>query len=484
MKRVLLLGAFLLSALAAEAASLAEVQQALAAWKQDPLARYAPKATQEAEALIGAALLARREGRAQDAAKAIAAAEEALHGAQSSAKRFATRYAEGLATVRQARAIAEAFRRFAEPKDETPDAASVRLAEEAVKDAVQAWEAGDIAKADAKMQRAREQAEAWLQAHWKDYGKFVKTLLRRAARAGAKRYALAAYDAAKQAQLALDAFLEGKGEKPKHPELAAALAYKARKLAERVRAFVKDPVLLEDHLEKARSFRLELAKALGVRVDDTWPPLADADAGDLLAQAQKLEEALAEARRAREQDVAQAQQQCRERLHAAQHEAQADCRARIAEIKEAMRAKLARETWPWRRQQKLFGLFAPREAQVFVSSTGEVRIRLLALRFASGKARLPKRARPLLEKVAEAIALYPGARVRVEGHTDDRGDARANQKLSLERAKAVARALVRLGVDAKRLVAYGYGEARPIATNATAEGRAMNRRIEIVIEPQ
>ncbi len=466
------------------AATLPGLQDALAAWKQDPLAQYAPKATAEAEALVGAALLASREGRAGEAAKALDAAREALDGARASARRFAKRYEAALDAVREARAVADAFTRFAEPKDRLPDMADVRLAEEAVREAVRAWEAGRIPNADAKMQQARAKAEGWLSAHWKDYDAFTGRLLRRASRAGAKRYALATYAKAKQARLALEAFVDGEGDKPARPELAAVLAHKARALAERVRAFVKDPALLEDHLEKDRAFRLALAQALGMAVRDADDPLADVDAGDLLAKAQALREALDKERRARAEALAGARARCREQVAAARHEAEAGCRARIAEIKEAMRAKLARETLPARRQQKLFGLFAPREAEVFVSSKGEVRIRLLGLRFAAGRTRLPKDARALLARVAEAIALYPGARVRVEGYTDNSGDARANQRLSLARAKAVAEALVRLGVPADRLVAYGYGEAHPIASNATRAGRARNRRIEVVIEPR
>jgi len=69
-------------------------------------------------------------------------------------------------------------------------------------------------------------------------------------------------------------------------------------------------------------------------------------------------------------------------------------------------------------------------------------------------------------------------KIRIEGHTDNDGDDAHNMKLSGERALAVKRWLIAAGVSADRLVAVGFGETRPIADNATAEGKAQNRRTE------
>ena len=70
-------------------------------------------------------------------------------------------------------------------------------------------------------------------------------------------------------------------------------------------------------------------------------------------------------------------------------------------------------------------------------------------------------------------------KLRVEGHTDAQGKRASNVKLSQRRAAAVVKALVKRGVPAERLVAQGFGPDQPVADNATAEGRAKNRRVEL-----
>ena len=71
--------------------------------------------------------------------------------------------------------------------------------------------------------------------------------------------------------------------------------------------------------------------------------------------------------------------------------------------------------------------------------------------------------------------------IEVVGHTDDVGDNDYNQKLSEQRAQAVAKYLIKSGVDASKIVAMGAGERMPVASNATEEGRADNRRVEVLV---
>ena len=88
-----------------------------------------------------------------------------------------------------------------------------------------------------------------------------------------------------------------------------------------------------------------------------------------------------------------------------------------------------------------------------------------------------------LTKLANNLNDYPNTTIDVIGHTDNVGAESYNQDLSTRRAGAVSGILVRSGVSSNRIRSYGRGERDPIATNLTAEGRAQNRRVEIVIIP-
>ncbi|MFN6952304.1 MAG: OmpA family protein [Albidovulum sp.] len=88
-----------------------------------------------------------------------------------------------------------------------------------------------------------------------------------------------------------------------------------------------------------------------------------------------------------------------------------------------------------------------------------------------------------LYAVADNLNRYPNSRVEIIGHTDSTGSASYNQDLSQRRAMAVAAILRGAGVAGGRIVAYGRGEDMPVASNLTPEGRAQNRRVEILIIP-
>jgi outer membrane protein OmpA-like peptidoglycan-associated protein len=88
-----------------------------------------------------------------------------------------------------------------------------------------------------------------------------------------------------------------------------------------------------------------------------------------------------------------------------------------------------------------------------------------------------------LYTVADNLNRYPDTRVEVVGHTDNTGSAAYNQNLSERRASAVAAVLREAGVSGGRIVSYGRGESVPVASNLTPEGKAQNRRVEILIIP-
>jgi outer membrane protein OmpA-like peptidoglycan-associated protein len=88
-----------------------------------------------------------------------------------------------------------------------------------------------------------------------------------------------------------------------------------------------------------------------------------------------------------------------------------------------------------------------------------------------------------LDRIAQVMITYPQTGILVEGHTDSTGSEAYNQQLSERRALSVKNLLVQRGVSPQRIDILGHGERRPVATNDTPEGRQMNRRVEIGINP-
>jgi len=126
-------------------------------------------------------------------------------------------------------------------------------------------------------------------------------------------------------------------------------------------------------------------------------------------------------------------------------------------------------------------LFEPNEAEVLRIGNAVV-IRLVGLSFDSGGATIKGDQAALLAKVEKAIDILNDSVITVEGHTDSFGGDESNLELSQRRADAVrAYLLANMNLAAYRISAMGYGETRPISTNDTAEGRARNRRIDLVM---
>ena len=90
---------------------------------------------------------------------------------------------------------------------------------------------------------------------------------------------------------------------------------------------------------------------------------------------------------------------------------------------------------------------------------------------------------PALDSLAAELELVPAVAVLIAGHTDSDGEEAANLTLSQARADAVLAYLVSVGIDGSRLSALGYGELFPISGNVSQEGKALNRRIEVLIQP-
>ena len=89
----------------------------------------------------------------------------------------------------------------------------------------------------------------------------------------------------------------------------------------------------------------------------------------------------------------------------------------------------------------------------------------------------------LIQRVAQLLQQYPDRSVLVEGHTDDVGSTESNERLSQQRAQAVADALIATGVERSRIEVHGLGESSPAVPNTNAESRQQNRRVELTLVP-
>jgi outer membrane protein OmpA-like peptidoglycan-associated protein len=127
-------------------------------------------------------------------------------------------------------------------------------------------------------------------------------------------------------------------------------------------------------------------------------------------------------------------------------------------------------------------LFTPSEGQVFFNASNDIVLRLTGLSFDVGKAYIKDSHVPLLMKVQQVVKMFPNSNLVVEGHTDGTGSSAINMTLSEKRAYAIMQFLrqsMQLSTD--RIKSIGYGPDKPVASNQTKDGRAQNRRIDIVI---
>lgn len=143
-------------------------------------------------------------------------------------------------------------------------------------------------------------------------------------------------------------------------------------------------------------------------------------------------------------------------------------------VQDAKSAALPQGAWS---EDQLISLAAAETDRGLVMTLGDVL-------FSAGSAEPSASANPTLIKLARFLRLNPKRRIRIEGYTDNRGDADVNLALSQARAQAVADFVQSLGVDAGRIEAIGYGEQYRVAENASARGRAQNRRVEILLSDE
>jgi outer membrane protein OmpA-like peptidoglycan-associated protein len=156
---------------------------------------------------------------------------------------------------------------------------------------------------------------------------------------------------------------------------------------------------------------------------------------------------------------------------------------RLAAEKRTAEERLAAERKFNEQYNQVQALFGKEEAETYKQGQQMV-IRLRGMSFPVGQSIIMPENYALLSKVQQAIRTFDGPELTIEGHTDSTGAPEMNDHLSQKRAEAVQEYLLANGVTSSdKVTAVGYGPSRPLAPNTTTEGRAQNRRIDVIITP-
>jgi outer membrane protein OmpA-like peptidoglycan-associated protein len=254
--------------------------------------------------------------------------------------------------------------------------------------------------------------------------------------------------------------------------------------------------LYRSYLVYMADHRIQIARTMAEREqhEQTLDELEDQHSAMLIKASQlEADQARAEAERARllvattSEDAQRAREEKEEALQkeaeaarAAELSAEEATQARRLAESRASEAEFARREADLASQQITSLTRQLENLQLRQTESGVV-VTLGDVLFASGQAQLVEGGRSSLEEVVDLLQTEPDKKIRVEGHTDSRGDAEANLQLSEQRAQAVREALISLGVSADRVTALGMGEDFPIASNEDEDGRAQHRRVDVIL---
>jgi len=457
--------------------SMDALAQQIEAFAHNPDSRFAPATLSRAQAVLGAALVADRNHNAKARQESLLAAEAMLANARKQAKTFKEKYKD----------VLELEQAATEASGNIPDS-GLDAAKSHLGALVQAFEQGHLNQSVTLAADAKKAFKSVLDGKLPPLLEKTDAALLKASRAGAKHYAPQTYQAAQKWLASALAYTDGLGKNwPRHPALGLKLANAARELAAQVKQWRKHAGSHEQLVVQARQERLRIARVLGIDVD-TNDATADVDINVLVQRINDLKSTLTQERLAHKNDItaltATYSRQMQKKIAELQNKMARNQNQQVGALKEAFRAKLERETFETRRQQQLRKLFKKGEVKILANLDGSLLVRLSALKFAPGKTTIAQKYFDLLSRLKSGLALYPDRKITIEGHTDNKGDAKANQKLSLKRAEGVRDFLTAAGMNNGRLKALGYGEVRPVASNDYERGRAMNRRIDIIIQPK
>lgn len=309
---------------------------------------------------------------------------------------------------------------------------------------------------------------------------------------------LSACTAPPKKDLALDRVRGELDDLKSNPELAgyAPLAVGEAESALRKAEMASGDDLYRSYLVYMADRRIQIARTIAEREQhDKALQVLEKQRSEMLIKASQLEADQArmdaeqarllvattneDAQRAREEKE-QAEQKEAESARAAQLSAEEADQARRLAKSRASEAEYARLEADLASQQ-ISSLTRQLENLQLRETESGVVVTLGDVLFASGQATLVEGGRSSLAEVVDLLQTEPDKKIRVEGHTDSLGDADTNLQLSEQRAQAVLEALVSMGVSSDRISSLGMGEDFPIASNDDEEGRARNRRVDVIL---
>lgn len=431
---------------------------------------------------------AKEEGLGLLAPRGVAAAEASLDDAIARAQVGATEEAQalaeqGLARLDRAQADArnssEALREVLERRRRAVQAGAPMLLterfealDEDLQDAARLAESGELSQAkNARPALLRGYSALELDALKTDATDVARNAIAEAREADADDYAPDTFRrATRELEIAQGILETDRSQVDRanvHARRAAEYAARSRFLSELVREFDRRDYDREAILLWYQEQLEELTSPLdrGIAFDrPNHEAIADVR--------ERIAESIRE-RQAAETLLADAQDRIAE-LEVTSSVSRADLESRLEALEQAQRAAEARYA-------RIDSMFSEEEALVYRRGD-DVLLETYGFDFPVGESEIRSSNFGLLNKIARAIAEFDSPRVIVSGHTDSTGNNQTNERLSEERAKKVGEFLVEVGqLDSQRVRTEGYGEAKPVASNETDDGRARNRRIEILI---
>lgn len=223
---------------------------------------------------------------------------------------------------------------------------------------------------------------------------------------------------------------------------------------------------LKGLIEEQKGDKKKIAENLTAAFNDLG---VEANSTDAVSLSEQLEKSVSEMASQKEQLTSKLEENS---------EQLADLQSSHEKVAQELGARQAKEA----KVDSARAILNPTEGLVILNATDDIVIRLFGLSFASGSSEIADNHVDLLNKTKSILELFEGSKIMVEGHTDDRGERTTNMRLSEKRAFSVMQYMRNIvSIPADRISAVGYGPDKPIGTNTTKEGRAKNRRIDIIV---